>query len=76
MSYNYAYLNTLLLLHSVFMLSVVKMALKREVRGHALNSHGNYTVDHGKSWKYHGIVLLNFCENPEGCSRPAPRSHL
>ena len=37
--------------HSVFMLSVVKMALKAEVGGHALNSHGNYIVDHGKSWK-------------------------
>ena len=36
MSYKHAYLNTLLLLHSVFMLSVVKMALKGEVRGHAL----------------------------------------
>ena len=48
MAYKHAYLNTLLLLHSVFMLGVVKMALKGEVGGHALNSHGNYTVDHGK----------------------------
>ena len=39
----------LLLLHSVFMLSMVKMLLKREVGGRALNSHGNYIVDHGKS---------------------------
>ena len=31
-----------------FMLSVVKMPLKGEVEGHALNSHGNYIVDHGK----------------------------
>ena len=38
----------LLLLHSAFMLSVVKMLLKREVGGHGLNSHGNYIVDHGK----------------------------
>ena len=30
-------------------LSVVKMPLKGEVGGHALKSHGNYTVDHGKS---------------------------
>ena len=30
-------------------LSVVKMPLKREVGGHALKSHGNYIVDHGKS---------------------------
>ena len=40
----------LLLLHSKFMHSVVKMLLKGEVGGHALNSHGNYIVDHGKSW--------------------------
>ena len=26
------------------------MLLKGEVGGHALNSHGNYIVDHGKSW--------------------------
>ena len=53
----------LLLLHSVFMLSVVKMLLKGEAGGCALNSHGNYIVDHGKSWKNHGIVFLNFCGN-------------
>ena len=46
------------------MLSVVKMQLKGEVEGHALDSHGNYIVDHGKSWKNHGIVFLNFCGNP------------
>ena len=39
----------LLLLHSAFMLSVVKMLLKGEVGGHTVNSHGNYIVDHGKS---------------------------
>ena len=44
------YLNTLLLLHSSFMLSMVKMSLRGEVSGHALNSHGNYIVYHGKSW--------------------------
>ena len=48
MVYKHAYLNTLLLLHSAFILSVVKMPLKREIGGHALNSHGNYIVDHGK----------------------------
>ena len=47
------------------MLSVVKMLLKGEVGGCALNSHGSYIVDHGKSWKNQGIVLLNFCVNPE-----------
>ena len=36
----HAYLNTLLLLHSAFMLSVVKMPLKGEVAGHALHGHG------------------------------------
>ena len=40
----------LLLLHSAF---------KR-----GLSTHGNYIVDHGKSWKNHGIVFLNFCWNP------------
>ena len=39
-------------------------AAKGEVEGHVLKSHGNYTVDHGKSWKNHGIVFLNFCGNP------------
>ena len=29
-------------------LSVVKMPVKGEVGGHALKSHGNYIVDHGK----------------------------
>ena len=51
MVYKHAYLNTLLLLHSTFMNSVVKVPLKGEVEGCGLNSHGNYIVDHGKSWK-------------------------
>ena len=42
----------------------VKMLLKGEVGDHALYSHGNYIVDHGKSWKNHGIMFLNFCGNP------------
>ena len=48
------------------MLSVVKMQLKGAVGGCALNSHGNYIVDHGKSWKNHEfqIVFLNFYGNP------------
>ena len=54
----------LLLLHSAFMLSMVKMLLKGEIGGCALNSHVNYIVDRGKSWKNHGIVFLNFCGNP------------
>ena len=40
----------LLMLHSAFKLSVVKMLLKGEVGGLALNSHGNYIVGHGISW--------------------------
>ena len=54
----------LLLLHSAFMLSMVKLLLKGEVGVCALNSHGNYIVDHRKLWKSHGIVFLNFCGNP------------
>ena len=46
------------------MLSMVKMSLKGEVGSHALNSHGNYIVDHGKSWKNHRIAFSNFCGNP------------
>ena len=46
------------------MLSVVKLLLKVEVGVCALNRHGNYIVDQGKSWKNHGIMFLNFCGNP------------
>ena len=55
----------LLLLHSAFMRSVVKMLLRGQVGGCALKSHGNYIVDRGKSWKNHEIVFLNFCGNPD-----------
>ena len=58
MAYEHAYLNTVLLLHSAIMLSMVKMPLKGEVGGHVLNSNGNYIVDHGK------VMFLNFCRNP------------
>ena len=47
------------------MLRVVKMLLKEEVGGSALYRHGNYIADHGKSWKIHGIVVLNFCGDPD-----------
>ena len=43
-------------------------AAKGAVGGRALSSHGHYIVDHGKSWKNHGIVFLTFCENPVTCS--------
>ena len=59
------YKHAVFFLHSALMLSMVKMPPKGEVGGHALNSHGNYIVDQGKSWKNHGIVFLNFCGNPE-----------
>ena len=52
----------LLLLHLAFMLGVVKMLLKGEVGGCALNSHGNCIVDHG-------IVFLKFCGNPVSISQ-------
>ena len=38
----------LLLLHSAYMLSMVKLLLKGEVGVSALNSHGKYMVDRGK----------------------------
>ena len=60
MAYKHAYLNTLLLLHSVLMHSMVKMALKGEVGGLALNIHGNYIVDHEKSWN----CILEFLWEP------------
>ena len=55
----------LLLLHFALMLRVVKILLKAEVGGTVLNSHVNYIADHGKPWKNHGIVFLNFCGNPD-----------
>ena len=55
----------LLLLHFALMLSVMKMLLKGEVGGRALNSHGNYNVIYKKSWKNDGIVFLNLCGNPD-----------
>ena len=48
-TYKHAYLNTLLFVHSAFVLSVVKMPLKGEVGSCALNSHGNCFVD--LTWK-------------------------
>ena len=44
------------------MLRVVKLLLKGEVGGCAINSHGNYIFDHVKSWQNHGIMFLNFCD--------------
>ena len=49
-------------------------AIKGEVGGRALNSHGNYIVDRGKTWKNHEIVFLNFCGNPVYYKQHGPRS--
>ena len=46
------------------MLSVVKLPLKGEVGGHALNSHGNHFVDHGKSWKKTWNYVFEFLWEP------------
>ena len=64
------YKNAQLLMHSTFIFSMVKMLLKGEVDGCALNTYGYYIVDRGKSWKNHGIVFMNFCGNPEVCAVP------
>ena len=43
------------------MLCMVKMSLKGEVGGRALNSHGNYIVDYIEN---HGKIMeLYFCGN-------------
>ena len=68
MVYKHAYLD--ILLFAAFMLCTVKIRLKGEVEGCALNNHENYIVDHRKSWKNHGIVFLKFCGNPV-IQRPA-----
>ena len=52
MVYKHAYLNTLVLLHSAFMLIVVKVPIKSEVGSSTLKSHGNYIVDHGKNMEF------------------------
>ena len=49
MVYKHSHLNRLLFLHSAFMPNVMKMPLKGKDGGRALNSHGNYIVDRGKS---------------------------
>ena len=38
--------------------------LEGEAGGHALNSHGNYIVDHGKSLEKSWNVFFNFCGEP------------
>ena len=47
----------LLLPHSAFMLSEVKVLLNAEVGGCVFYSHGNYIVDHGNHGK---IMELRF----------------
>ena len=53
MVYKDAYLNTQLLLHTAFMLSMVKMPLEGDFGGHALNSHGIYIMIVDVRWKNH-----------------------
>ena len=60
----------------LFMRSFVKMLLKGGAGDRALNSHGNYFFNHGKSWKNHGIVFLNFCGNPEQNKEMFLRKHF
>ena len=60
MVYKDAYLNTLLLLQSAFLLSSVKMPLKGETGGHALVMEITFLM-----MENHRIVFLNFCWNPE-----------
>ena len=43
----------------------VNIPLEGEVEGCAFNSHGKNIVDHGKSWKNHGILFFDFLGNPE-----------
>ena len=62
----------LLLLHSTFMLCVVKMPLKLEVGGLALNSHGNYIIDNGKSWN----CVFEFLWEPCGRKHWVIYAHL
>ena len=64
MVYKHAYSNILLLLHSTLMLCLVKMPLKGEFRGSALNYHGDYIVDNGKSWNCVFEFLWEACEQP------------
>ena len=59
MVYKHAYLNTLLMLHSTFMLSVVKMPLKGEV-GIVMEITLLIMENHGKFMD----VFLHFCGNP------------
>ena len=60
-------ISMLLLLHSAFMLSEVAAKRGGWSLYINLNSHGNYIVDHRKSWKNHGIVVLNFCGSSVNC---------
>ena len=46
------------------MLSVVKILLKREVGGRALNSHGITSLIMENYGKNCGIVFSSFCGNP------------
>ena len=59
------YMHAVVAAFRIYAQGQVKMLLKRDFGGRAFNSHGNYIVDHGKSWKNPGIVFLNSCGNPD-----------
>ena len=65
----------LLFLHPTFMPRVVKMPLNGEVGGRALNSHGNYIDDHGKSYKIMEL-FLSFFENSDSSLTSMPPNLL
>ena len=49
---------------AAFMLCVVKMPLKGEAGGCALNSHGNYIVDHEKIMEKSWNCVFEFLWEP------------
>ena len=57
------------------MLSVVKMLLKGEVGGCALNNHGNYIVDHGKSYGAQWLSGRVLDSRPKGRGFEPHRRH-
>ena len=64
MVYKHACLIIVLLLHSTFMLFVVKMQLKGEVGGCALNSFGNYINDLWKIMEKSWNCVFEFLWEP------------
>ena len=57
------------------MLWVVKMPLKGEVGGCALNSDGNFIVDHGKIWGAQWLSGRVLDSKPKCCGFEPHRRH-